>query len=131
VAENIVLWRDSSKVFKDDTVVQLHSSLTAKMSITSNGVTGSDHTFRLQKAQPSEHLEGVFRKFPHLRGCTAFCFKDSDLSSGLVDTLLTSQLCLSASNSNTIIKATGVQMAGVLDDKFAPLILQWDLLGCL
>jgi hypothetical protein len=49
----------------------------------------------------------------------AFSFKDSDTSSSLLDTLLTSQLCVSASNAGTIIKATGVQLAGVLDDRHA------------
>lgn len=111
VTKDLLAWNAKN----DSSQIYLHSSETAKLEITAKGVEGSDVAVKLE-----EDLNGlpskVLSKFPHITGYRALRLPAN------VDTkkLLKSKLALSATDEKgQATDATGIQIAGVLDDLFA------------
>ncbi|KAG0630362.1 hypothetical protein M758_1G172900 [Ceratodon purpureus] len=111
VAKDLLAWNAKS----DSSQIYLHSSDTAQLEITAKGVEGSDIAIKLE-----EDLSGlpqkVLNRFPYITGYRALRLP----ANGDARKLLKSQLALSATDENgQATDATGIQIAGVLDDLFA------------
>ncbi|MFV8781338.1 pullulanase-type alpha-1,6-glucosidase [Microbulbifer sp. SA54] len=96
-----------------DTIKLLYSS-DAALSITPDGISAVDSEYPLRSigSLPPETQQ----KFPHLAGHRAFALQDA------IDTplLITGQLALALYDSDGNLKdATGIQIAGLLDQQFA------------
>ncbi|KAG0620855.1 hypothetical protein M758_4G249700 [Ceratodon purpureus] len=111
VLKDLLAWNPKG----DSSQVYLHSSSTAKLKATSKGVEGSDVLVKLE-----EDANGlppkVLKKFPHIAG-----YRTWRLPAKVdVKKLLKSRLVLSATDwEGAATDATGIQVAGVLDDLFA------------
>lgn len=69
----------------------------------------------------------VLRQFPHLAGATALRIPAS--ASAWLPALLRGQLAVASDRDGRLVDATGLQIAGVLDDRYAtdaPLGVTWD-----
>jgi len=95
-----------------DTRVRLHYSADANLAVTEQGVEGGASLV----LQASGAVDGeLARKFRHLSGMPTFRITGADL--GKVPDILRQQFVLSARDTRgTLIAATGIQPAGVLDD---------------
>lgn len=95
----------------DGDVIQLLYSADGNLQITPEGIQ-ADKSFTLQQTDLPQNTQ---QKFPHLSGLEAFTLgKHIDL-----EVLVTGQLALALYDSEGNLKdATGIQLAGLLDDRF-------------
>lgn len=111
VTKDLLAWDTKS----ESSQVYLHSSNQAKLQLTAKGVEGSDAVVKLEEDLDGLSLK-VLNKFPHITGYRAFRLP-ADFE---VKKLLKSQLALSATDGQgEATDATGIQLAGVLDNLFA------------
>jgi hypothetical protein len=107
-------------------VYRLHSSPTAALELTTDGVVGGDGV--VLTPDPAGLAEAVTSKFPHLKGYTALTIPEEDRD--YIPALLKGQLAVSVIDVDGRLRdATGVQIPGVLDDLFAydgALGVTWD-----
>mmetsp|Transcript_9644 Transcript_9644/g.35336 ORF Transcript_9644/g.35336 Transcript_9644/m.35336 type:complete len:1115 (+) Transcript_9644:143-3487(+) len=101
----------------------LHASSTASLELTAQGVVNAEITLPLDV--PSGGLEGsqlpphILEKFPHISSLGYVLLpRSSDVD---IERLVQCQLALEVKdlNSGIIVRATGVQIPGVLDEAFA------------
>ncbi|MCX2831595.1 pullulanase-type alpha-1,6-glucosidase [Microbulbifer thermotolerans] len=98
---------------RDGDTVKLHFSTDANLKLGTDGVSG-DGEITLQTSSLSD---AVRQKFPHLSGYTAL---QLPAGSPPISDLVTKQLALAIYDSEGQVRdATGVQLAGALDDRFA------------
>ena len=94
--------------------VKLHYSADATLQLGPDGVTGGD-AIALQPVQ--QLAQSVQDKFPHLSSYTALQLRDASMP---VAELVNHQLALAVYDSEGKVRdATGIQLPGVLDDRFA------------
>jgi pullulanase len=114
VSEDTILWdaRDAG----EDTVYQLHSHFTGRLTLEPEGVTrGINYALTVD---PEGADEAVLEKFPHLAGLTAL--KIADDTRARIPAMLRGQLAVSATAPDgTLLDATVLQTAGVIDDLYA------------
>ncbi|MFF4451543.1 pullulanase-type alpha-1,6-glucosidase [Streptomyces goshikiensis] len=97
--------------------VQLLASREGTIKAANGALTGAD-TARWLRLAPSGLTEAQKRKFPHLASYTAYTVDPRDREG--VREALRGQLVASARAANgAVLAATGVQLAGVLDDLYA------------
>lgn len=96
--------------------VRLHYADDASLTTSVAGVAGGN-SIDLVYA-PDGLSDALKEKFPHLSELSAFSIKEEDADN--VRAILTQQIAVSATRPNgSLLEATGVQMAGALDDLFA------------
>jgi hypothetical protein len=99
----------------------LHSSPAASLHVSPDGIIGAKQSFALEAASLDDAaVEACFQRFPHLRGCTPLRLVAGAVGSKVLNELVTSQLCVSAVQNDLLVRVTGVQMAGLLDEQCAP-----------
>jgi Pullulanase N2 domain len=119
VSRDVILWRKPThKEGVTHCSFALHASRTAQISIATAAVDGCDKTFMLVPHEASGEVQDALARFPHLRGCTAFKFKDS-IGPDLIAELVQLQLCVSTADDGAISSVTGMQIAGLLDTEYA------------
>ncbi len=105
-----------------DTVFSLHASADASLALSEAGVmNGEAFELVIDERGLPEH---VIAKFPHLADYTALRLYDfvpefQEQNLAAVPRLLQGQLAISMTNANKLLDATGLQIAGVLDDLYA------------
>ena len=106
-------------------VYRLHSSPTAVLELTTDGVVGGHDV--VLTLDPAGLAEVVTEKFPHLKGYVALTVPEEDRDH--IPALLKGRLAVSVTDADgRLVDATGVQIPGVLDDLFAydgPLGVTW------
>lgn len=117
VLPDVLAWKFGALI--PGTEFTLHSSQEAKLELSATGLNnGLSIALQLDEAGlPPE----VLAKFPHLAGYSALRLQ---LAEEDVKDLLRTQLAVSMSNSGKLLDATGLQLAGVLDELYAPAALQ-------
>ncbi len=98
------------------TLVTLHYSAGANLTLDEEGIQGADATLSLTY-DPAGLPPDLQAKFPHLAGFKAFKLAPADLDQ--VPAFLKGQIAIGAvSPDDTPLGATGLQIPGVLDDLF-------------
>jgi Pullulanase N2 domain len=119
VAADTILWRQGAALPSTDGLVfRLLASQEAQLQFkhgTASGVDAYVHLELLPDGDQDEIVQAALNRFPHLRGCSAFRLQKT----GNLATLITSQLAVVAETGTQVSQVTGVQLAGVLDDKCA------------
>ena len=126
VASGLFLWRQPAKAGggKQHTF-QLYSSARASLAVSPQAVEGADQTLELAATDPKAvDVEAAYRQFPHLRGCTPLRVS-SDLTQESLHSLVSAQLAVAAlDEAGSVLRVTGVQMPGILDNRCAFRALQ-------
>jgi Pullulanase N2 domain/Carbohydrate-binding module 48 (Isoamylase N-terminal domain) len=132
VDRDLMVWRQPKSTEDGRPLTfQLHGSQEAALIISANGISGATMTLKLKPCSTKdEDVEAAFRKFPHLRGCTPLRMASMPGTQEL-DSLVSSQLCMSAIAGDKVVKVTGVQMSGLLDSQCAAPVQPVRDLACL
>jgi Pullulanase N2 domain len=116
VDTDLFLWRQDAKPLNGEQhTFQLLSSPDAAIQIGPDGVTGATSTLQLEPCSSKDKdVQAAYHRFPHLRGCTPLRCSQR-LPPERLDALVASQLCVAVLQGTALLRATGVQMPGVLD----------------
>ena len=125
ISEDTIAWDVSD--FPDDATFRLHYSDAGNVSVSDSGTICCGSRLTLTRSDDGLTPEQLER-FPHLADCATLKIDDDDLD--LVPEILRAQVFVSATAADrTLIDATGLQLAGVLDELYttdAPLGVNFD-----
>jgi pullulanase len=124
VNEDTILW--DAREGAEDTIYTLHSHFTGRLVLELEGVRrGIEYPLTID---PDGASEEILQKFPHLEGLTTLKIAEEDLSR--IPAMLRGQVAVSATAPDgTLLDATVLQIAGVLDDLYTTdevLGVSWD-----
>lgn len=114
VARDTILWEVPAA---QDNIYLLHASANAALRLTPRGIIGATQTITLTRGGNPQ----VFERFPHLIGLTTLKIPAAELAK--VAEMLKGQIAVEARSSNgRMVDSSGLQIAGVLDDLYAPIV---------
>ncbi len=123
VRRDLIAW-DAGELTADQTFT-LYGADGGGLELADDGVTGAPGIALTlhEDGLPAD----VVRQFPHLAGFSALRLPEAALDQ--VDALLRGQLAVASHRNDRLVDATGLQLAGVLDDRYAtdaPLGISWN-----
>ena len=120
VAHDIILWRQPTKTAAGLPLkFYIHSSADAALRIVPEGIDNATTIVELKAMENDDaRVEVALRRLPHLRGSTAFGIS-MGVTQELLESLVVSQLAVTALDGDEVHKATGVQKPGLMDERCA------------